>query len=488
MSNLNNILDELYAIEPSLKSNPDVPKIVVTLLAARPVVAVDEAFRMQLRQRLLQRSEPVRTARPVSMFKQPWLYAVPVAVIAAIFIFPKLRPGGNPVPGPGNGPAVTVQSTGDRAFGVLSTATLTAESTATRQAAAATDSTTATPPTVAPSSLLVKPDVLTYYKYVYSGPALQLANAQLNVFERQPGAELVATSNVLNAIDLGTLDLQTFGSMNVQNITLTQPDGFTLNISQPDGSISLYRAQTSFIRPAAGETGAIPDDEAIKIATDFLGQHGIDVSLYGQPKVQPSYAVPAFGRAVLETTDLKESIAATPMTQVVFPVVIDGVASFGLWGDPIGMTVDVDTANRQVMSVYNLTSRRYISSAYPAVTDAATILNVAARGGVYGSTYPAETAVTEVKLGEPERVLTQMYRYDAGRSRDLLVPALRFPVIDRTAAMPSAIVVPLIKDLLAVDTPVIEPLIIDDDGANSSSGSSSGSEPALINGASPERD
>jgi hypothetical protein len=315
---------------------------------------------------------------------------------------------------------------------------------------------------------------------------LQLNDSELAVLERQAGTQSAASAGLIDAAGLGTVDLRTFGTLNVQNMTLSQPDGFTLNISQPDGMISMYRTQTSSVRPSTQAPAPLPDNEIIKIATDFLAAHGINVSLYGQPMVQASYAVPAIARTILEgDTSTKDSIGYGPMTQVVFPVVVDGVTSFGLWGDPIGMTVDVDVMLRQVMSVYNLSSRRYVSSAYPAVTDTATILKVAERGGVYGAVSPVDAKTTEVKLGAPERVLVQMYRYDT-TSHELLVPALRFPVIDRADYIPTAVVVPLIKDLLSVDTPVLTPLPIDIQATNSSAGGSAGSEPALINGTTPE--
>ena len=201
--------------------------------------------------------------------------------------------------------------------------------------------------------------------------------------------------------------------------------------------------------------------------------------------------MPAIGATERVTLDEKElSIANYQQSvQVIYPLIVNDSIAYDLWGESIGMTVEIDVRDRSVTSVNNLTTRRFTSSAYPAVTDAATILSVAKRGGIYGGTSTDGTKVTEVKLGTPERVFAQMYRYDNGQSHDLLVPALRFPVINPTNGMSTAVIVPLIKDLIEPETVTIEPLMIDGRSTPPSTGSSgSAPEPDLVTGSSPKRD
>ena len=180
MRSLSEILNELYAADPLLRNEPDLPVIVEQLLAARPDIHIDDAFRQRLQRELAEHAhqsqlESSSIISKRSFMPMKWLIALPVVAIAAFFIVPKLQPG--PTPGTTGTPSTGVTKTTAQAFGTLSKNMLTPIALSTRESQAGVSNTTATldtSTTSAPVDLIAKPDVLTTYTYVYAGTDLQL--------------------------------------------------------------------------------------------------------------------------------------------------------------------------------------------------------------------------------------------------------------------------------------------------------------------------
>jgi len=400
-------------------------------------------------------------------FFPKWL--VPTAAAAAVVIAVVVVQ-----PWDAKAPSVSPDETaihriGARAFGVLSASNVSNTAPASRNAGSLTSAVAAASEmsaestkdaiTIAPAP--TEPYVYTAYAYEYVGDDLALPERELDVLERSIPSRANVTADLLALLGNGALNLASFGSLSVDYITLSQSDGYSIFLNSQDGSVGLYRTANSE-QPAAMGTNPLPDSDVIEIANDFLRKHGVETAGYGQPIVSLSsfYGSPV---PMLERSSVTDIAYYSNTQQVIYPTRIGTTQTFGLWGEPVGMTVTVDSASREVTSVYGLTTRQYTSSAYAGVTDVRDILDVVERGGLYGSKeVPGEHVnVVTLRLGTPERVYANMYRYAGAIARDLLVPALKFPVENPESGTPTAIVVPLVRELLEIDRPVIEPAVRD---------------------------
>lgn len=498
------VLNELYAIDPSLREHAaDLERIVAELLAIRPEATVNSQFVKTLRASLQTRAAagaaPDSRAAIIPSMKHPLfltLSTATVAVAALLLIVVVIGPRTVQTPSPaspsGSGTGVLIARQSAHAFGNLSLSDSGAvgmggggglvgapsPERATASAPYATDASIVAPNIpVSDTKNLIAPvppsEPYIRDRYVYDGP-LPAWDPQLSVYRHTPRSiDASALTALLSGMRLGTVDLGSFGSMNVQQVSFMQPDpqgyqvyvdvaGGTININQNNNWPNPYaacREQSCYERLQLSPSD-VPDDATLTGITDaFLNGHGISKDAYGSPAVDRAWSrvIPM----VAERAEISVRPLYTPdVITVIYPLVVEGTTVYDQSGNPFGLSVSVSVREKKVVSVWNLTTQQYDASSYDVITDEQAIRDMASRGDLYAQPFGQDPneRTNDMALQAPERVLMQAYHVrEDGVGEEILVPALRFPVspdaVSAYGGYRTAVMVPLVKGLL--DQPIM---------------------------------
>ena len=330
-------------------------------------------------------------------------------------------------------------------------------------------------------------------KYRLEGELPALPTSDVTVLERRLGNVRVPYSSIQNAFEDASIDLSSFDGTTVESITIAQrkPFGYYINVSMPDGSVSINQMWDQWPQPANNcqteecyrdmqpKIGDVPADaELIRIANAFLSEHDINVSAYGAPVVDNAW------RTSYEAAEDKRYAWVPESIRVIYPLIIDGQTVYEAGGEPAGISVQVSIRHDRVSDVWGLTTYSFDREQHDPVTDRATVEEFLSKAGM--QTPDAPTVV----LSNPTVGYVRLYAYENNVNRDLFVPALIFEVKNVPANIgyfQRAVAVPLSKELLdqatppipidpipmprpmdggpAVDVPVQEPLMIKEEEA-----------------------
>lgn len=509
------ILEELYALDPSLREyGNDLEEAVGTLLAAKPDAYVSPEFANALRSRLTHPSAESIHSTSSTLMEKLTKFLIPagavavVAVVVAVVVTqPSLfRPSPGATPSPAGSSllasGVTVTRTGANAFGDLAaqSGALGGDASAISArsqsgggyggggmapaipvadvAASEESANTAmgSAPSAAPvppmdTKMMIAPDyVYERYRYTYDGELPELT-PNVDVYRRIK--KPIDGSSVLGSIrniPLGVVDLNKFGNAGLQQFTLLEPGqyGYQIYVDLNEGMININQNWNNWPRPEAAcrdqacfdnlriKPEDVPSDEAlIAIADAFLNERGIAKDAFGAPVVDRRWnQIQPYMRGMPEA-ELSRMRYIPESVSVTYPVKIEGMTAHDQSGFPFGLGVNVDIRSKRVGSVWNLAAQQYEASSYAGVTDAKEVLDIASRGDLYGGAFGQDPneRIRDLKLGTPERVLMQTWHQTSnGMGEEILVPALRFPVIadaDGFTGYREAVVVPLAKDIIA---------------------------------------
>lgn len=478
---IQNILKDLYELEPNLhKRERELVKIVHEIMSLKPDTKFDDAFRQQLRMRLMaqadrQETKPSLFDRLINAATMKKLnYAIGMvavlAIIAASALYVKDQDGNNlSVFTPG----VKITKAGEAAFGQLNNVQSSggmggggggnsALGSAAPQADASAKSS---------ESLTIAPDgrggsmpyVPTNYKYVYKGEALDLSLNKLEVLKKQKG-NAASMQSMLSSLNLGLINLLSFGNAKLQNATFAQegPEGYQITVDTLNGSISIYggyqtimssepgcaRDGDKCMAPAPVKISDIWADEVLfGITNQFIQEHNISLEAYGAPEVRDEW------RMQYELAADKANIYIPDIVTVVYPLKLEDKEVFDEGGNKTGLMIGVNVRTSKVTSVYDLSLQNYESSSYEAETNMERIMKLVAQGGMYGWSDPAAKKTVEIELGEPRIEYVKMWNYNNNLTEELLVPSLIFPVVQQPSQDPNfyyrkAVVIPLTKQIL----------------------------------------
>ncbi len=327
-------------------------------------------------------------------------------------------------------------------------------------------------------SKLIAPYPETSYVFKYTGGNLPSLATEQSVFKRNKGTFTNPTGSILGAIKLGLFNLQKLTSPNIENLSISEDreKGYTANINFIEGSVSLYenwrtwrlperecRDDACYNRYRMKPADMPSDDTVIATANQFLADYSIPASNYGLPIVQN------YWRQEYERATDKSTVYIPDIVNVVYPFLVDGKTVFDEGGSPAGLNVSVNVRHNIVSSVYEVTTQQYSKSSYAGFTDEAAILALAEKGGFrnYYGIYPADAKAKKVtvELGTPVVGMMRFWQYTQtdfyGTSEELYVPALIFPVLNKTETgyYRDTILVPLVKEIIDNDPqPPIYPL------------------------------
>lgn len=490
---IKNILDDLYEIDPVLEHyEEEIKKTIKELLKSKPDIKIDQKFVSELREKLIKRVEELKhqPQKKSALFWQAFFgtkfsYAVSGALVFVLFIgiFVYLTNFGN-ISGLSQGifPGVSEKtSLGNNAFGSLKSESQNAAASDGRgggglgggggtQVSAVAESDSAK--MVCEGVGCVMPPFPDYnQKYVYVGEEIKLDQEKVEVLRKKNKLEYTRSfSGLLESFGFGLADLSGFDNTRVQTISLVQEKefGYSIFVNLDEGTISIDAYWPKWPHPQSRCTDErcvmetslklsdVPnDEEAIRMAKDFVSEHKINLSSYGEPEVDKSW-----NQTYYAQPQGVSQIYVPDVISVKYPLLINGKFVYEQGGAKLGVGIGINIREKRVSGVYNLSVQEYDSSLYEAETDFSKILKVAEKGGLYNYYMPGGN-VQEIEIGTPEYAYSVIWKYDedAQISRTLLVPALVFPIIknpEKYFSYNEKVVIPLVKELLEeVDYPIM---------------------------------
>lgn len=494
------VLEELYALDPSLKDHePALLTVLDRIGATKPDVRIDQAFLARLRTALL--TEPATmTPHPKNvitnfldtMSKTPFILGglAMTAILAAVIV---TLPGQVPSP-QGEGTSqlamATVTDAAPGAFGNLgvlgreelsgwnasaapqtpnaaeSAALGTEDAISARPMAGGGSGTSAA---VSMDAKMIAPWTSETYVLAYDeegGAGGPFVIREQPVYRRTVDTRTAAQfATAVTGRSNDIVDLSALSDLRVESISLFEDheDGYSMQLSLLDGSVYMgldWRHQQ--YDPALDEPlmeSELPSDDALVAAADeFMDAFAIDRSVYGTPFVEKTWQ-----RYYLMAAEQGGAYAPSSFT-VVYPLHIDGTEVVEFGGEISGPRVYIRARDMKVMNLSGLSTLRFERSPYELETDTARIVAFAEKGGIRGAIYrpmsfdeegnplPSEKEAETLRLGAPGQFLLRMFTTVDDASVELYLPALRFPILnvpsDANYYGQQDVVVPLVKAIL----------------------------------------
>jgi len=485
---VSDIVNELLELDPSLASRrTEITNLVRELQKVQITAKADSHFKQELLSRIRERmhesgeTAPHFSFFPISIMNSKFLFAGGGAVIGALFVFVAMQ---QPlVPVPTSAPTamrhdddmnMKISEMAPEGFGPLGAQNAGIGGARLESGGGGGYGGGGG---VAMDSMIYPPEEYYQTRYVYDGE-ITLPTESVKVLRRVRPEKGPSGSNVISGDMRGLLDWSSFGGLTLQNVSLTQggDDAYTFYIDYLDGSMSVNRNmsyashpeyqcqdQDCFDRYRLRESDMLADDQLFSIARQFVSDAGIDLSPYGEPLVQDDWRM-----WYARSTD-KASYYFPEQMSVIFPLMINGKPVYEEYGNPAGLTVNVDIRNKYVVGAYNIYLQQYQQSEYAPAKDMNRVKQVLNFGSVYYWEDP-NAKIANATLSDPVDGYVRMYKWDqtTGVSSDLYVPALVFPVNEmpeQSYDVRKNIVIPLAAELLEQNDnyprpmPLMEPAV-----------------------------
>ncbi len=499
-SRIQAFLDDLYAIDPELKTHEEeLLPLLHQLLHADPGREPDAAFVQELRSRLQHRATELSSSSPsLSSLMNRFLYAGAGALAALVIAIPAVYYGTQETAPAATGTSLFAYHVTDapaNAFGSLQS--VQTEGGPRNQSGGGgggvggggngyASAVPAAAPSVAMDSAatadakLVAPGEygeISQYHYTYSGALPELPEGTVSVLKRERGNR-PGIGSILNTFALGNIDLASFDGAVIDSASFSQDEqyGYNFSVMLKEGTVFINqnwekwphpenacRDEACYQRYRVKIGELLPDADLLRIAAAFVTEHGIDTAQYGEPEVDN-----AWRRDYDRSTD-KAQYYIPESQQVLYPLLLDGRPVYDQGGAKTGIRVSVSNREKRVSDVWGIQSQSYTRSAYDAVSGSGAIHAFLGKLDSIDKQFYSPNAKIkniDVTLGEPVLGYVTYYAYDKVPAQELVVPALIFPVTGTSdAANPiwrQNVVVPLAAELLAqnngpfpVDGPVL---------------------------------
>jgi hypothetical protein len=291
------------------------------------------------------------------------------------------------------------------------------------------------------------------------------------VYKRVKGfGNNISAGDIFSSFNFDSVNLSKFQSAGVDSVSLTEVRdyGFSIYINFTEGNFSFNQNWAKWPHPEqkcqeqacydsfrVKEPDLPSNDEAIKIADNFLREYGISLEGYGPGEAQDDWKIYYANTADKANYYFPETIS------IIYPQIIDSKPVLDEWGNKQGVNVSVGVRDRRVTGVWNLASQNYQTSLYPVETDQEKILELMKNANSSGGIMPMmaegrdvsdsqNVEVRQIETGTPALGLARVWVYKADQSDELLVPALIFPVTKNEVQYNNQklIVVPLVKEII----------------------------------------
>ena len=456
---IQNLIDELCAIDPSFeKRREELYKILEAMMANKPKVNIDPEFVESLRSKLANTAAQDTLANNTPfLFRFNYLFSALGAAIVVVMVVILVQKSSTQTP-QAKHQAFQVATVAPNAFGKLSAENVSDDTqTALGGAVPETSTAPATPLSSEAPNRMILP--ITRFTYKYTGDPLPDLPATVDVYKKVSGiGQNPDFDQLLNSLSFNSLNLGTFGQLHLQSFQAAQttPYGYTLGFDGSSGNVYISQNYEQWPQPNGNEQPLQPsdvpsDDALIATSNQFLQDHQIDLSNYGQPKVQQNnFAISASDQPVQYVSDVMS---------VIYPLKIQDKDTYTQQGTLAGITVDVNIRYNKVTNVGGIMTLNFQSSAYAAEQDASKIIAKAEQGtGLIAiplessaSGSGPKTKTIELKLGTPTLGYADYWQTNSdGSGSELYVPAYIFPIIGPNAAQSyqKNIVVPVIQDYI----------------------------------------
>lgn len=463
---IDEIVADLISLDPEFaKIEKEIRVLAQKMLAAKPRSEIDANFKKSLKNELLARAAQLKSAPSKLSFNpfkmQKFFYSLAGAAVALAILF-GVQNYNRIVPSSDSVAEFTVQSVEPRAFGSLVADSNTAPAAGKGGGGGGAAGVTLD---MARGGQMMGEYTIT--KFIYDGP-ITFPVGTVDVLKRVKNN--VSSGSLLSSLanfNFGLADFSSLQNLKLQNFGFAEDRdrGYLVYVDAEGGSVSISQNWQNWpnVYAACGVIGAAPDcyqklqlkesemlsdADNYKIAADFVQRFSINLNNYGAPEI-----VSPWREELARTTD-KENFYFPEAISVVYPLEVSGKKVYTDGGWVEGVNIAVDQRLKLATSVWNLQTQQYQSSAYAAVTDEALFRKFLENGGIY-SWYPEDTSnarIIEVTLGDPEMVWLRYSNFQNGQNDDLLVPALKFPVVkipDGEYVYQKAIIVPLAAEILA---------------------------------------
>ena len=305
------------------------------------------------------------------------------------------------------------------------------------------------------------------FNYRYSGDELELSAERGDVYRRLKGDGQLAKNlgGLLNNLNIPLVNMKAFSKLNPTNLSLAEDRDQGLLISLDFNEDQVYISENwekwrIAEREACGDNAAcwerfrlkptdVPaDEELISMADRFLSSYGISREHYGAGRVIDDN----WREIYAQTNDLSQ-VYIPEYATVAYPLMLDGQEVRDQAGGYSGLRVNINLLKKAPSGLYGLSPYRYESSAYELETDTAKIIAAAEKGGWNRGFWGGSENSQTLALDTPQKVYVQFWRYNqaSGRSDELLIPALAFPILNRPSDLyygPRLVTVPLVKEIL----------------------------------------
>jgi len=308
---------------------------------------------------------------------------------------------------------------------------------------------------------------ITNYSFNYQGEPLDLSEVSNTVYRRIKNQNGFTVASLLSGLEIDAIKLKSFSNLKATYISLAEdkPFGLTASFDFNDDSVSIYSNWEKWANPERDNCQDeacwsrfrtkyedIPEDSiAIQATNDFLTNLGVDLSRYGEAKVNNSWL-----RWYEQTAD-KTNYYFPETVNVVYPLLIDGQEVSNSAGEPDGLLVNYNILEKRVSDASTFTPYNYEASEYEIETSSDRLIGLAEAGGwnqsnhyFYDSAEGVEVVNRELGLGTPRQGLIRFWTYQNNASQELFAPALIFPVLNAPADYygSSNVIVPLTQDLI----------------------------------------
>lgn len=312
-----------------------------------------------------------------------------------------------------------------------------------------------------------------YYQYTYTG-SFPVYSGDLVVYKRNTlPFTSTETAWFLDGLALDGLNLASFENKSFSNLSFVEERDFwySVNIDFQNGNVSFYQNWARWPQSKCDTNGCeqpakltkddVPSDEdIIRIGDEFLLKYGIDRSLYGTPKIDSSWRI-MYARALVNgaETTIPEQYTIT------YPILLEGKSLYEESGGYKWLTLSLDIRTKRVVSMYGLEKQNLSSSVYTTQTTEDTLRQILKYGGRYETKPYGEQKTVQISLGEPTFQYVHVYgEWKNGKSDEYYVPAYVFPVLNKPdgSYLQDSVIIPLVAEFAQfvpmTDTPVAEPM------------------------------
>jgi len=275
---IKNILEDIYKIDKSLKAHgPQLEKIVVEILEAKPEISIDRKFKKELYRELMARIselEPKKKSIWQGVFGRKFSYAFAsvLAIVIVVVVGVVFFTGGEKVSF-----NLGINDINDSGFGPL---VLSDSSSSEAKGGGGPDT---------GESAYLPASGYTEFKYVYIGDDFSTDENIAGVYKRKVNDSVSRVfARKISDLKFDFVNFSKFKDLSVDSVTISEDRsfGYSINLNLKDASFRLYKNWEKWPKEESVKISDIPSNEKIiAIADAFIEEHDIDMSTYGKGEI-----------------------------------------------------------------------------------------------------------------------------------------------------------------------------------------------------------